>query len=42
MKGRLKQGEIRQLERRFWICTGIVSFVLLVLTILDSYFLGFK
>ena len=33
---------VRNLERKFWISTATVTFFILVLTVLDAYFWGFR
>jgi hypothetical protein len=42
MRSRLTPGDIQHLERKFWICTGVITLVVLVLTVLDAFFLGFR
>ncbi len=42
MKSRLTSGEIHHLERNFWITASVTTVIVLVLTLLDAYFLGFQ
>jgi len=41
-KRRLKPGELHTLERKFWITAAVSTTIILVLTLLDAYFWGFR
>jgi len=42
MRRRLKPSEWKRMDRMFWIVLAIAIPLLLVLTLLDAYFIGFK
>jgi hypothetical protein len=42
MRRRLDTSQLNRMERNFWITAGVVTAVVLALTLLDAYFLGFR
>jgi hypothetical protein len=42
MKRHSKPGKFSRLDRGFWIATLIVTLIVVILTLLDAYYWGFR